>query len=214
MRTLYIDTSSSYLYTGIVENNFLLYEIKEELGHELSKLALPNIVKLFEKTNLEAKDIDRIIVVNGPGSFTGIRIGITIAKVYAWSLNIPITTITSLEAMSISSKSNNIHVPIIDARREYVFGAIFDQDNNEILKPQHITKESLKEKLTNISNYTIISNDIFTDFSKIEKYDPDILKIVEYCKNKKDINPHAVNPEYLKLTEAEENKLKNDSRTN
>ena len=44
-------------------------------------------------------------MVNGPGSFTGIRIGITIAKVYAWSLNIPITTISSLEAMAISSEN-------------------------------------------------------------------------------------------------------------
>ena len=132
MRYLYIDTSSSYLYSGIVEDNKLIAEIKEEFGQSLSEVALPKIVSLFEKNNLTAKDIDKIIVVNGPGSFTGIRIGITIAKVYAWSLNIPITTITSLEAMAISSKNNKVHIPIINARRGYVFAAIIDKNYNFI----------------------------------------------------------------------------------
>ena len=82
MRILYVDTSSSYLYAGIVEDDKLLCEVKKEFGTSLSEEALPEIVSLFTKTNLNAKDIDKIIVVNGPGSFTGIRIGITIAKVY------------------------------------------------------------------------------------------------------------------------------------
>ena len=102
MRYLYIDTSSSYLYTAIVENNKLISEIKEEFGQSLSEVALPKIASMFEKTNLEAKDIDKIIVVDGPGSFTGIRIGITIAKVYSWSLNIPITTITFVKLCFVS----------------------------------------------------------------------------------------------------------------
>ena len=110
MKILYVDTSSSYLYAGIVEDDKLLCEVKKEFGTSLSEEALPEIVSLFTKTNLNAKDIDKIIVVNGPGSFTGIRIGITIAKVYAWSLNIPITTISSLEAMMLSSKENKVKV--------------------------------------------------------------------------------------------------------
>ena len=138
MRILYIDTSSSYLYTSIVENDKVLSEIKEEFGQSLSEVALPRIVSMFEDNNLSPKDIDKIIVVNGPGSFTGIRIGITIAKIYAWSLNIPITTIYSLEAMAISSNKEKYHVPIINARRGYVYAAIYDKDYNEILKPCHI----------------------------------------------------------------------------
>ena len=134
MRILYIDTSSSYLYTSIVENDKVLSEIKEEFGQSLSEVALPRIVSMFEDNNLSPKDIDKIIVVNGPGSFTGIRIGITIAKIYAWSLNIPITTIYSLEAMAISSNKEKYHVPIINARRGYVYAAIYDKDYNEILK--------------------------------------------------------------------------------
>ena len=78
MKYLYIDTSSSFLYTGIVENNKLLAEVKKEYGHNLSEFALQDIVSMMNNLNLTPKDIYKIIVVNGPGSFTGIRIGITI----------------------------------------------------------------------------------------------------------------------------------------
>ena len=207
MRYLYIDTSSSYLYTAIVENEKLLGEIKEEFGQSLSEVALPKIASMFEKTNLEAKDINKIIVVDGPGSFTGIRIGITIAKVYAWSLNIPITTITSLEAMALSSDEEKVHVPMINARRGYVYTAIYDKDYKELLKPQHMKLEDLQEKLQTIDEYEFISNDKFDGIENIKEYNPNLEKVVNYFKNKDSVNPHAVNPEYLKLTAAEESKL-------
>lgn len=205
MRILYIDTSSSYLYAGIVTNRKLTSEVKKEFGHSLSEEALPSIVSLFEKENLSAKDIDKIIVVNGPGSFTGIRIGITIAKVFAWGLNIPITSVSALEAMSLSSTSDKLHVPIINARRNYVFGAIYSKDNNIILKPMHIKLEELLVELAD-EVYVFISNDEFDELKDIEPYNPDIEKIVNHFENKESINPHAINPEYLKLTEAEESK--------
>lgn len=207
MRCLYIDTSSSYLYTAIVEEEKTISEVKKEFGQSLSEVALPEIVSMFEKNNLKASDIDKIIVVNGPGSFTGIRIGITIAKVYAWSLKLPITTIYSLEAMAVSSENKKIHVPIINARRGYVFAAIYDVDGKELLKPQHIKIIDLKEELRKYEDYEIITNDEFDDFEKTESYNPNILKIVSKFKNKETVNPHSVNPEYLKLTEAEESKL-------
>ena len=206
MRYLYIDTSSSYLYTAIIEDNKLLSEIKEEYGQSLSEVALPRIASMFEETKLNPKDIDKIIVVNGPGSFTGIRIGLTITKVYAWGLDIPITTIYSLEAMALSSDNNTYHVPMINARRGYVFAAIYDENYKEILKPQHIQLVDLQEKLKEIDNYEIISNDEFEDIEVIP-YEPNLLKVVDYFKDKENVNPHAVNPEYLKLTEAEESKL-------
>ena len=206
---LYIDTSSSYLYTGIVENGKIIVEIKKEYDHELSRTALPEIVSMFENNAIEPKEINKIIVVNGPGSFTGIRIGITIAKVYAWSLKVPITTITSLEAMAASSKNDMIRVPVIDARRKYCYASIIDQNDNFILKPIYIKYEELKEKLKEIKECKIITNDkdkVEISASKWEPYDPNIEEIVEKYKYKKEVNPHAINPEYLKLTEAEESK--------
>lgn len=204
---LYIDTSSNYLYTGIVDKGNLICEIKKEYGHELSEYALPEIVSMFENNNLKPQDIEQIVVVNGPGSFTGIRIGITIAKVYAWSLHICIKTISSLEAMMLSNQDNRYKVPIIDARRGYVFGAVYDDKNRQIIKPQHIKLDELKQKLEDNKEYIYITNDHFDNLKNQETYSPDILKIIEYCEKKEAVNPHAVNPEYLKLTEAEESKL-------
>ena len=208
MKTLYIDTSSSFLYAGILEDTNILQEVKKEFGQDLSKEALPEIDKLFKKAKLNPKDINKIVVVNGPGSFTGIRIGITIAKTYAWALNLDIIPVNALEAMSISCEEKVNHVPILDARRGYVFAAIYDKDSNIILKPQHILLEELQKELNKIDEYIVISNDEIDEFEDIYKYDPNISKIVEKVNNRKPINPHAVNPEYLKLTEAEENNLK------
>ena len=207
MRTLYIDTSSSFLYTGIINDNKIEAEIKEEYGHKLSEMALPEIVSMFEKNKLQAKDVDKIIVVDGPGSFTGIRIGITIAKVYAWSLKTPITTITSLEAMAISSTADTYKVPMLDARRKYVFAAIYDKDNNVVLAPTYLKLEELDEKLKELDNFTVITNDKINEYENKEAYSPNLLKIVNTFKDKENINPHAVNPHYLKLTEAEESKI-------
>lgn len=204
MRVLYIDTSSSYLYSAIVEDNTLVASVAEEYGQSLSEIALPKIVEMFNENKLSPKDVDKIIVVNGPGSFTGIRIGITIAKVYAWSLNIPITTITSLEAMAISSKEKTNHIPMINARRGYVYAAIFDENNKVLHKPEHIKWEDLKVEIEDLNQYEIISNDAFDWEVETVPYTPDFLEIVQTFKDKKSINPHIVNPDYLKLTEAEE----------
>lgn len=207
MKYLYIDTSSSYLNTALVEDNNVLASINEEFGQSLSEVVVPKIVSMFQENNIEPKDIDKIIVVNGPGSFTGIRIGITIAKVYAWSLNIPITTIDSLSAMAISSNDKKVHIPMINARRGYVYGAIYDEDNRILLKPQHIKQIDLEKEYQKYPNREIISNDELEINEQIKSYTPDFLKIVNFYKDKENINPHAVNPEYLKLTEAEESKL-------
>lgn len=206
MRVLYIDTSSSYLYTGIVEDDQLLEEIKEDYSHELSKYALPKIASMFDSTNLKPTHIDKIIVVNGPGSFTGIRIGLTIAKVYAWSFHIPITTITSLEAMACSISSDMVKVPIIDARRNYSYVAIYDNDK-VVQAPVYISNDKLVNILSKQREYIFITNnDISLDGEKCS-YTPDIKNIVKTFVDKEEINPHAVNPNYLKLTEAEESRL-------
>ena len=124
MRYLYIDTSSNYLYAGIISNNKLLYQIKKNYGSNLSKYAINEIKIMFENIKFNPNDINKIIVVSGPGSFTGIRIGMTFAKIYSWIKKIDIIPITSLDAMSKSVDINSIIVPIIDARRGYVYAGI------------------------------------------------------------------------------------------
>lgn len=207
MKVMYIDTSSSFLFFGIAEDDKLLVEVKKRYDEELSKMAMIDIEKAFKKIKLEPKEIDKIIVVDGPGSFTGIRIGITIAKTFAYSLNKKITTISALEAMALSNDNSDFLVPMINARRGYVYSAIYKKDLTVKLEPYHIKLDVLKEELKKYDNILVITNDDLDIDYKKEKYSPDILKIITKYKDKKCINPHAVNPNYLKLTEAEE-KLK------
>lgn len=203
---LYIDTTTSYLYLGLVKDDILLDEVKKDYNSKLSENTLNEIKNMLDRNNLKPNNVDKIIVVNGPGSFTGIRIGVTIAKTFAYSLNKEITTISSLDAMSMSSLNNNKYiVPIIDARRGYVYASIYDNLGNIILKNQYISLSSLKISCDNlIDDYNFIGNTNVVE--NIENYSPDILKIVNKYKNKESINPHLVNPIYLKQTEAEENK--------
>lgn len=205
MKIFYIDTSSSYLYTGIVSSDKLIGSYKTNFNKDLSKYTLNEVDKLFKSSNLKPEEIDKIIVVSGPGSFTGIRIGMTIAKIFAWSLNKEITTITSLDAMAISTETNKLKVPIIDARRGYVYAGVYES-NEVILENQYIKLEDLKKYLNELNKeYVFITNQENFKFENKIEYDPDILKIVEFYKNKASINPHLVEPTYLKLTEAEEN---------
>lgn len=204
MRCLYIDTSSNFLYSGIVNGDKLETSVLERMDHELSKNAMLRISEMFKRVNLSPNDIDKIIVVNGPGSFTGIRIGITIAKVFAWGLDKEISMISSLEAMATSGSEASYIVPVIDARREYVYAAIYDENGKAILEPQHILLDQLRKRLSKLSNYQLISNDDINIDCEIKEYIPDILAIVKrYC-DRPSQNPHTVNPNYLKLTEAEE----------
>ncbi len=206
MKILYLDTSSSFLYCAIVKDSILVGELKLKLERELSSLALSEISNLFLVTSTSAIDIDKIIVVNGPGSFTGIRVGLTIAKTFAWTLKKDITTISSLDAMAISCQEKyDFYIPIIDARRGYVYACIYDKNYNQVLKNQYISLDTLKVTLDNLpGTYTFISNDKFENLNNVKSYDPDFVKIVNHFKDKENINPHGVDALYLKLTEAEE----------
>lgn len=204
MKILYVDTSSDYLYSGIVINDTLVSECQEKLGKDLSKEALPRIISVFNKANIIPKDLDKIIVVTGPGSFTGIRIGVTIAKTIAWGFNIPIVPISGLTAMAISNKRAGYSMPLVDARRGFVYGALYDNDINPIIDDIHIPLDELTKKSHDYSPITVITNNEIETEYNISSYEPDILKIVTYFKNKEGLNPHMINPIYLKKTEAEE----------
>ena len=122
------------LYTAIIENGTTIAEIKEKLGNNLSEYTLPRIEEMLNVKGIKPDEINKIIVVNGPGSFTGIRIGLTIAKTLAWAKNIPIVPISSLEAMALSSDGDYDYVvPAIDARRNYLYASIYDTKNSSFI---------------------------------------------------------------------------------
>ena len=205
MKILYIDTTSSYLYGAVWEDNKIKESVNMKLDKDLSVFTLNKISEMLKQAKIEPREIDKIIVVNGPGSFTGIRIGVTIAKTYAYSLKKKITTISSLQAMALSSKKETEYkVPIIDARRDYVYGAIYDKNHLPVLKEQYLSRQALLCAIDNLpGGYSVITNDEI-EMNHKEGYSPNFNKIIDTYKEKQEENPHAVNPNYLKLTEAEE----------
>lgn len=207
MISLFLNTSSRYLNIAILKDNKVINEKNLELEKDLSALALFEIEKLFKETQLKPNDIDEIYCVDGPGSFTGLRVGITIAKVYAWSLNKKLYKVSSLYTMA-TSINNDYIIPLIDARRGYVFAGIYDKDYNQVLKDQYISLENLKNIVENLEGkYTYVTLDDF-DF-QTQKYIPNLNNTFKYIK-KEEVDPYTFIPNYLKKTEAEE-KLNNDT---
>ena len=114
-------------------------------------------MKNYNKTKVSINDIDNIVVLNGPGSFTGIRVGVTVAKTIAWALKKDIIPLSSLELMATTNTNKKYLIPMIDARRGNVFGAIYDKDLNIILKEQLISREELLKNKE--AKYLLVSND-------------------------------------------------------
>jgi tRNA threonylcarbamoyl adenosine modification protein YeaZ len=139
--------------------------------------------------------------MNGPGSFTGLRIGVTIAKVYAWSFNLKLIPISTLKAYALSNDENKTYVSVIDARRDFVYAGIYDSKYNSILKEQYISVDGLYEKIKEL-NILLVGD---TDIRDIKAISPilNVKKIYEYYKDNEGVNPHTLIPNYLKRVEAE-----------
>ena len=186
MKYLFIDSATTNLVVAIINNGKISYIYNNNDGHDTSSKMMPVLSEAFDKASLKPKDIDKIFVVNGPGSFTGIRVGLTVAKTMAYSLDIPIVPISSLEVMA----SRSAGTALINARRGYVV-----YPDSYVLMNDSLTKP-------------YISYDNF-DFETV-KPNIDVLKIVMKHENDEAVNPHTINPNYLKLTEAEEKLKKHD----
>ena len=201
MRSLLIDTTTSNIIVSIIEDNNILFEYKETIISDMSSKILPIISNGLNSINLKLKDIDKIFVSNGPGSFTGIRVGITVAKTIAWALKKEIVPISSLELMATTPTNKKYLVPMIDARRGNVFAGIYDKNLDIIKEDKLINLNELVENLNN--EYEFISYDNI-NLNNIVIPNVDVLKIINKHINDSGINPYNINPDYLKLTEAEE----------
>jgi tRNA A37 threonylcarbamoyladenosine modification protein TsaB len=115
-------------------------------------------------------------------------------------------------ALSYDGDYNYI-VPAIDARRNCLYASIYDTQNKAfVMNEKHILLETLDIALSNLAGKIsfITNNQIETNYD-IQPYDPKIDIIVKTVKDRTPVNPHSVDANYLKLTEAEENKLKEDN---
>jgi len=193
MISLFIDTSLSDVSIALVKDNKLISELKNSIPGQHSVYVTKYIDDILKECNLSPKDVDEIIVVNGPGSFTGIRIGVTIAKIFAYLQKIRIVSITSLQARAIGNESEYI-LSTIDAKHNNYYTGLYDKNYNKII-----------EKFSNITEIEEIKSKYYP--LVVDPSNPyHIEEIIKYSKNLNSENPHTVNPIYLKLPEAMEKK--------
>ncbi len=207
MTSLFLDTSSITYTIAIIKDDKIIYHQTGDSLNKLSDIILTEIDVAFKSINLDIKDIDRIYLVNGPGSFTGIRIGLTFAKIVAYSLKKELVLLSKLEMLSCLKEENKIIVPVIDARRGYVYGAIYDNKGNQLLKDQYIKLDELKVKANNYNDTIYVSEQPIEGVKSIRpNYD-----LISLIKRHNEVvsNIHTCKPNYLKKTEAEE---KNDKK--
>lgn len=140
MRALAVDTSTATAGIAVADENGLLAEfmIKDMKTH--SQKLVPMLKELLDSLRLELSDIDVLAAVTGPGSFTGLRIGVTTIKTMAYALDKPVVGITSLDALANAAvvPEGTLVCPIMDARNNQVYTALY--------KPQN-------EVMTNLSGY-------------------------------------------------------------
>ncbi|WP_010228055.1 tRNA (adenosine(37)-N6)-threonylcarbamoyltransferase complex dimerization subunit type 1 TsaB [Gillisia marina] len=132
---LCIETASTNCSVAIGVNGKLL-ALKEDYDSNYSHAERLHIFiqEILAENNLELSDLDAIAVSKGPGSYTGLRIGVSAAKGLCFSLDIPlisVPTLTSL-AMQVKGSEEGLAIPMMDARRMEVYTAIFDKDGNQI----------------------------------------------------------------------------------
>lgn len=186
MKTLFISTYSEIITIGLLIDGKVLDQKQSIANKNHSIYTVPLIDEILKENNLKPDALKEIIVIDGPGSFTGVRLGITVAKMLAYTLNITIKTISSIEALAISNDIKNKIVIISDSKGKY-FG-IF-------------TNNKLEDELSYLNNedFTLMVNkDKYKDYTQLELKELDLEKIYEYSKKIKEINPHAVKARYVK----------------
>lgn len=132
MKILGLDTSTMISTCAVMEGNEIIgeYTINQNMSH--SEKLVPMIKELLDNLNLRPKDIDLYGVALGPGSFTGLRIGVGTVKTLAHLFDKPIVGISTLEALAYNLPYNKTIVPMIDARRNRVYTGIYTWQEEEL----------------------------------------------------------------------------------
>ncbi len=137
---LNIDTATENATICISENNKVIDHLSNAHQKDHASFLHPAIKNLLEKAGVSINKLDAVAVSAGPGSYTGLRVGMASAKGLCYALNIPFITISTLQIMALSSANQMkeqaaLYCPMIDARRMEVFTAIYDYDLTEIIQP-------------------------------------------------------------------------------
>ncbi|CQR47442.1 tRNA threonylcarbamoyladenosine biosynthesis protein TsaB [Paraliobacillus sp. PM-2] len=224
MSILAIDTSNETLGVSIYDDHIQKTKIEytENSKTKHSKRLMPVIDQVMKDASLYPKDLTKIVVAKGPGSYTGVRIGLSTAKMMGWTLNIPVIGVSSLEVLALNGANQSYKIcPFFDARRGLVYTGLYESDElgqiRLVKEEQNILFSDWLNQLKK-EDQTIIFLSPDVDLHKetiremlkekaiipIEKFhipSPSLLAISG--KNRQGESIHQLTPNYLRLVEAE-----------
>jgi tRNA threonylcarbamoyladenosine biosynthesis protein TsaB len=221
MKALAIDTTNNVLGIALVDEDKVIGEYITNLKKNHSVRAMPAIEQLLNDCDISPKQLDKIVVATGPGSYTGVRIGVSIAKTMAWSLKIPIVGVSSLEVLAANGRFFAGYIsPLFDARRGQVYTGLYqytdeglvtiEKDQNILLADWLTMLKEKNEKVLFVGNDVEIHKEtitsIFGNMGEIAKVvlnnpRPSELGIIGLTREATDV--HSLVPNYIRLAEAE-----------
>lgn len=223
MNILAIDTSTKIMGVAILKNEVIIGEVVTNVKQGQSERLMPAITKLMKDVQLDPSELNQIVVAQGPGSYTGVRIGITTAKSLAWALNIPIIGVSSIDVLAYQGRFfDSIICPFFDARRGNIYTNAYKWENGQFVSLQSEINISMEKWLHQVAQYNknvlFLSPDIHLYEEVITKQLKELALIPEgpyhfpspshlalVSKGKEPSDPHLLTPNYLRLAEAESN---------
>ncbi|MFK4181640.1 tRNA (adenosine(37)-N6)-threonylcarbamoyltransferase complex dimerization subunit type 1 TsaB [Staphylococcus cohnii] len=217
---LLIDTSNQPLSVAVMQNNVVLSEINTNVKQNHSTQLMPAIQQLINESEITKEEINAIIVAQGPGSYTGLRIGVTVAKTLAYALNAELYGVSSLKALAATVQDDErLLVPIFDARREAVYTGIYQFNGDQLVQieaDQYLPIQELLNLLHRLGKPYVF---VGIDTEKIKDLlDSDCIPNLPKAKYMKHLietteDIHQFKPNYIKLSEAERNWLNQQKKS-
>ena len=216
-----IDSSAISAGCALVEGDKIVAEQFLNTRHTHSETLLPMISGMLKSAGVELRDVDKIAVSAGPGSFTGLRIGISTAKGLADAAHKPCVSVSTLEAAAYNFlRIDGIICACMDARCKQVYNALFRSENGVITRlceDRAISAADLSEELSRLDGKVILAGDgaeLMHGFIE-EKYalSPPLLRyqrgsgVCFAARNAPETAPAALMPSYLRLPQAERERL-------
>lgn len=160
LKILSIDTSSKICSVSVLEDTNVIIEknIDDSLTH--SQKLMPMIDDILNELNMKLTDFDLFSCSIGPGSFTGVRIGVATVKAFCDVTNVPVTSVSSLEGLAYNVLSSNIEnnanvvCSLIDAKNDNVYCGIFKNENNKFIQLEDLCAKNIHEVLDIIEKHS------------------------------------------------------------
>ena len=215
MKVLAFDTSSKALSLAILEDKQVLAETIINIKKNHSITLMPAIDFLMSSLDLTPKDLDRIVVAEGPGSYTGLRIAVATAKTLAHTLNIELVGMSSLLAL-VPRQQEGLLVPLMDARRNNVYAGFYE-NAKPVMPEAHLSFAEVLEQVKDAEQVTFVG-EVGPFVEQIQEHLPqanyqetlpNTANLALLAWDREAASLHDFVPNYLKRVEAEENWLKN-----